>query len=77
MNGLLLRLEVQGSILGPLLFNFFLADLFFLHGDIGIANFADDNTSYSSAKNIDDVIQSLEQALVPLLKMVRMKHFKR
>ena len=39
----------QGSILGPLLFNIFLADLFLIHSDIDIANFADDNTPYLSA----------------------------
>ena len=53
----------QGSILGPLLFNIFLADLFLIHSDIDIANFADDNTPYLSAKN---VIESLERASVSL-----------
>ena len=43
----------QCSILGPLLFNIFLADLFLIHSDIDIANFADDNTPYLSAKNAD------------------------
>ena len=52
----------QGSNLGPLLFNSFLADLFLIHSDIHIANFADDNTPYISAKNVGDVIESLEQA---------------
>ena len=39
-----------------------LADLFLIHSDIDIANFADDNTPYLSAKNVGDVIESLEQA---------------
>ena len=33
----------QGSILGPLLFNIFISDLFLFFG-IDIANYADDNT---------------------------------
>ena len=58
----------QGSILGPLLFNIFLADLFLIHSDIDIANFADNNTPYLSAKNVEDVIESLERALVSLFR---------
>ena len=41
----------QGSILGPLLFNIFLVDLFLIHRDIDIENFADDNTPYLSAES--------------------------
>ena len=59
---------LQGSILGPLLFNIFLADLFLIHSDIDIANFADDNTRYLSAQNIEDVIESLERASVSLFR---------
>ena len=44
----------QGSILGPLLFNMFLADLFLVLKDVYIANFADDNAPFTSANNIDD-----------------------
>ena len=47
----------QCSILRPLLFNIFLDDLFFMHQDINIANFAGDNTPYKSAKNMGDVIE--------------------
>ena len=36
----------QGSILGPLLFNIFLADLLFILNDIDIASYADYNTPY-------------------------------
>ena len=58
----------EGSILGPLLFNIFLADLFLIHSDIDIANFADDNTPYLSAKNVEDVIESIERASVSLFR---------
>ena len=58
----------QGSSLGPLLCKIFLADLFPIHSDIDIANFAVDNTPYLSAKNVEDVIESLEPASVSLLR---------
>ena len=48
----------QGSILGPLLYNIFLADLFFIMSNIDIASYADDNTSNIVADNIDDLIKS-------------------
>ena len=52
----------QGSILGALLFNIFLADLFFILNDVDIASYADDNTPYVIADDINGVITSLEKA---------------
>ena len=46
----------QGSILGPLLFNIFLIDLFFIIEDTDIASYADDNTPYVTAGNIDGLL---------------------
>ena len=52
----------QGSIIGPLLFNIYLADLFLIVDDIDIANYADDNTPYNTADDIDGVIAPFENA---------------
>ena len=56
----------QSSILGPLLFNIFLSDLFFIINDIDIANYADDNTLYVIADDIDVFIQSLKETFTGL-----------
>ena len=52
----------QGSICGALLFNIFLADMFFILNDVDIASYADDNTPYVIADDINSVITSLEKA---------------
>ena len=52
----------QGSILGPLLFNIFLADLFFILNNVDIASYADDNAPYVIANDIDGTTASLEKA---------------
>ena len=43
----------QRSIVGLLLFSFFLADLFFLVNSTGIANYADDNMPHTTASDIN------------------------
>ena len=66
----------QGLILGPLLFNIFLADLFSVLKDVDIADFADDNTSFTSANNIGDLIDSQEKASSSLFKWFKDSLFK-
>ena len=52
----------QGSILGLLLFNIFLCDLFFVMENMDIASYADDNTPLTTGNSIEEVIQKLENA---------------
>ena len=58
----------QGSILGPLLFNIFLRDLFLIMKNIDIASYADDNTPYTTGNSMEEVIQKLENAAKTLFQ---------
>ena len=49
----------QGSILGPLLFNIILCDLFLEHEDCCFTNYGDDTTPYVVANNTAEVIENL------------------
>ena len=55
---------LQGSILGPILFNIFLYDMFFMI----IASYTDDSTPYSVGKSQCDLETKLEKASVKIFK---------
>ena len=51
----------QGSILRPILFIIFINDLFLFISEVELANFADDNTIYTSKKDVKEVLKVLEK----------------
>ena len=66
----------QGSILGSLLFNIFICDLFIMIDDINIANYADDNTPFVSGDIPLNVMTSLENAAEKRFEWFTNNHMK-
>ena len=52
----------QGSILGSILFNIFLSNLFLALKDTDFASYADDDTIYDIGDSVNDVIASLQDS---------------
>ena len=51
----------QDSMFRPLIFIIYICDLFFENCDIDIANYANDNTSYTRSLDLDSVIFKLRK----------------
>ena len=51
----------QGSVLGPLLFNIYINDMFMGLTDTEVCNYADDTTLYACNKSLQNVVNSLER----------------
>ena len=58
----------QGSIIGPLFFNIYLNDLFFIEIKSDLCNFADDNTIYACDTSLDALVAKLESSAEAVIK---------
>ena len=66
----------QGSVLGPLLFNIYLNDLFYLSECTEVCNFADDATFYACNKDLHLLINRLEHGSLLVIEWFENNHMK-
>ena len=66
----------QGSLLGPLLFNIFINDIFMIIEQSDICNFADDNILYSCGERLTEIKENLVSDTKRILNWFRLKSLK-
>ena len=66
----------QGSILGPLLFNIYINDLFMFSENFHIANYADDCSPFEFSGSIDEVIYKLKEDSLTLIEWYNNNYLK-
>ena len=64
----------QGSILGPLLFNIFINDMFYFMEKCSLYNYADDNSLSNSASSVDEVLSNWHLCIPDGLSVVQCSH---
>ena len=63
-----------GSILGPLLFNILLSDIFMFISKRNLGNYADDNTLYSTQKDLNRIRRNFEIDFLVLHQLFNENH---
>ena len=72
----IIRGAPKGSILGPLLFNLFINDLFLFLERTNICNFADDNTIYRCDSELEIILEDLQHDMKILLNWFKINSMK-